>query len=221
VLEQLRERGRVERSWLGVTIQTVTPELAESFGLTGSARGALISGVEADGPAARAGVEPGDIILRFGDEEIGDAAELPWLASTAGVGHTVRLQVFRDGTKRDLSLSLGRLPEESNARVNLPSGEEPEAEEPPRGLGIQVEDLPDRLARQLGGTGALVVQVDPRGAGSDYGLRAGDVIRELDGEAVADAAALQSLVRDRTKAEVIRLLVENRQGTRYVGLRLR
>ncbi|MBN1772607.1 MAG: Do family serine endopeptidase [Deltaproteobacteria bacterium] len=222
VLEQLRERGRVERSWLGVTIQTVTPELAESFRLAGTPRGALVSSIEADSPASRAGIRPGDIVLRFDDEEIGDAAELPWLAATAGVGRSVRLQVFRDGTKRDVSLTLGRMPEEESARVDLPAREAPEEEEPPRGLGIQVEDVPERLAPQLGdGAGALVARVDPHGAGSDYGLRPGDVIRELDGEAVADAAALQRLVRDRDKADVVRLLVRNQRGTRYVGIRLR
>lgn len=222
VLEQLREQGRVERSWLGVTIQTVTPELAESFGLTGAPRGALVSSVEDDSPASRAGIRSGDIVLRFNDEEIGDAAALPWLASIAGVGRSVRLQVFRDGSKRDVSLTLGRLPEESNARVNLPARDEPEEQEPPRGLGIQVEDVPERIAPQLGdGAGALVVQVDPRGAGADYGLRPGDVIRELDGQPVADAAALQGLVRDRGKADVVRLFVRNQRGTRYVGIRLR
>ncbi|NMC69948.1 MAG: Do family serine endopeptidase [Myxococcales bacterium] len=222
VLAQLRERGRVERSWLGVTIQTVTPELAESFRLAGVPRGALVSSVENDSPAARAGLRPGDIILRFDEEEIGDAAELPWLASTAGIGRTVRLQVFRDGTKRDVTLTLGRLPEEPPAGARTPARPAPESGTAPQGLGIDVEDVPERLARQLGEDGgALIVRVDPRGAGSDYGLRPGDVIRELDGEPVADAAALRRLLRDRGKADVVRLLVQSRNGTRYVGVRLR
>jgi len=222
VLTQLRERGRVERSWLGVTIQTVTPELAESFRLAGAPRGALVASVEEGSPAARAGLRPGDIILRFDEEEIGDAAELPWLASTAGVGRTVRLQVFRDGTKRDVTLTLGRMPEEVSGGFRALARPTPEDRGASSGLGIEVEDVPERLARQLGEAGgALVVRVDPHGAGSDYGLRPGDVIVELDGERVANAATLRRLLRDRGKADVVRLLVRSRNGTRYVGVRLR
>lgn len=222
VLAQLREQGRVERSWLGVTIQTVTPELAESFRLPGAPRGALVSSVEADAPAARAGIRPGDIILRFDEEEIGDAAELPWLASTAGIGRSVRLQIFRDGAKRDVTVTLGRMPEESAARGGRPEWPVPEAAATPEGLGIEVEDVPERLARQLGESGgALIVRVDPHGAGSDYGLRPGDVILEIDGQPVADAASLQRRLRERGKADVVRLLVRSRNGTRYVGVRLR
>jgi len=222
VFEQLRDRGRVERSWIGVTIQTMTPELAQSFGLTGAPRGALVAGVESGSPAGRAGIRRGDIILRFGDEEIGDAAELPWLASTAGAGHDVRLQVLRDGSKRDVSVTLAEMPQEQNARVAAPDAED-EAETDSHGLGIRVEDVPSRLRAQLDVDegGALVTGVDPSGAGADYGLRSGDVILDIDGHRVADAADLAEQLQGRAKADVLRLLVQTRHGARYVGVRLR
>jgi serine protease Do len=222
VFDQLKESGRVERSWIGVTIQSVTPELAQSFGVSGPARGALVAEVQEGSPAGRAGIRAGDIILRFGDEEIGEAAELPWLASTAGVGHNVRLQVLRDGDKRDVTVTLDEMPQQEGAHVTVPAAttaEEPEA----RGLGIQVEDVPARLRGQLGVEegGALVTGADPSGAGADYGLRPGDVILDVDGHAVAGAQDLADQLQGRVKADVIRLLVRTREGTRFVGIRLR
>ncbi|MBI5490666.1 MAG: Do family serine endopeptidase [Deltaproteobacteria bacterium] len=220
VVAQLEEHGRVERSWIGVTIQTVTPELAQSFGLTGAARGALVAAIQDGSPATEAGLRVGDIILRFGEEEIGDAAELPWLASTAGIGNSVRLQVFRDGTKRDVTVRLARMPEDHNARAVSP---EATGEAESGGLGIRVEDVPAALRERIGEGegGALVVEVDPTGAGADHGLQQGDVIEEIDGHHVADAADLAQQLRDKVKTDVVRLLVRGEEGARYVGVRLR
>jgi serine protease Do len=222
VYQQLKERGRVERSWIGVTIQTVTPELAQSFGLTGAARGALVANVQDDSPAGRAGIRQGDIILRFGDAEIGDAAELPWLASTAGVGHEARLQVFRDGSKRDVTVTLAEMPAEENAHAT-PRSTEPQDREESHGLGIEVQDVPTRLRGQLGTDrgGALVTGVNPGGAGADFGLRPGDVILEVDGHAVSGADDLVTQLHGRAKADIVRLLVRTEEGERYVGVRLR
>ena len=222
VVDQLRETGRVVRSWIGVSIQSVTPELAESFGLTGRPRGALVAQVTEGSPGDRAGLRPGDIVLRFGDDDIGDAAELPWLASIAGVGREVRLQVWRDGAKRDASLTLDAMPDEQNAhtvRSEVVQEEETES----GGLGLRVEDVPSQLRGRLDlpEGGAMVSEVDPQGAAADHGIRPGDVILEVDGASIADAEALAAATRDHAKDDVLRLLVRSREGTRFVGVRLR
>jgi serine protease Do len=221
VVEQLRAHGRVLRSWIGVTIQSVTPELAQSFGLTGGPRGALVSDVQPDSPASRAGIRRGDIIVRFGDEEIGDAAELPWLASTGGAGTQVRLQVFRNGVKRDLAVTLAEMPREQDAQAG--AGGNTGDEEQPGGLGMQVAPVPDQLRRglEIAEGGAMVSRVDPFGAAADHGIRPGDVILEIDGHAVAGPDDFAERLRGRVKADVVRLLVRSREGVRYVGIPLR
>jgi serine protease Do len=221
VVDQLRRAGRVERSWLGVTIQTVTAELAQSFGLEGLPRGALIGDVVPDSPAARAGIRRGDIVLRFDERELGDAAELPWLASVAGVDRTVRLQVFRDGTKRDVRVTLSAMPENPGAARARPAPAAPA--ERPAGLGIQVGVVAPQIRSRLdlAEGGAMVERVIPGSAAADHGLRPGDVILEIDGRAVDGPEDVTSSLAARAKADVVRLLVRSVQGTRYLGIRLR
>jgi S1-C subfamily serine protease len=106
IYEELRESGRVERSWIGVRIAEVPKRLQESEDVTG----ALVTHVARGGPAARAGVRPGDVITRFADQKISESDELPWLASTAGVGAEVDVEVYRDGQNVRVSLVLGQMP---------------------------------------------------------------------------------------------------------------
>lgn len=223
ILGHLRESGRVVRSWIGVTIQTVTPELSESFGLHGRARGALVAHVAPGSPAERAGVRRGDIILRFDDQEIGDAGELPWLASTAGVGRNVRLQIWRDGARRDVTAALEAMPQTGGAaQAPVPAAPPPPAREG-GGVGLHLRDVPANVRAQIGieSGGAMVERVDPSGPAADRGIRPGDVVLEVDGRTVQGAQDAADAMQGRAKSDVVRLLVRTRQGTRYVGIRLR
>jgi serine protease Do len=109
ILPQLRTAGRVTRSWLGISIQSVSHEMARQLRLA-EPRGALVAEVFPGGPAAAAGLEPNDVIVAFDGQAIADSAELPWLASTAGVGHVAHLTVIRAGSQRDLQLRLAEMP---------------------------------------------------------------------------------------------------------------
>ncbi len=111
ILPQLRQSGRVERSWMGIQIDSLNANSAAAVGLRNS-RGALVVSVTPEGPAARAGMRLHDVILEFDGHSIQDASELPWLASTAGVGHVATLRVFRDRTERTMRLTLARMRDE-------------------------------------------------------------------------------------------------------------
>jgi serine protease Do len=109
ILPQLRANGRVTRSWLGIGIQSLSPQNAQRLGIP-DGDGALVAEVVAGGPAAAAGLRPGDVIRSFDGHAIDDSSELPWLASTAGVGHVARLVIIRDRTEQEVSLRLAEMP---------------------------------------------------------------------------------------------------------------
>jgi len=155
LLPELKEKGRVVRAWLGVYIQEVTPELAESFGLK-EAKGALVSQVVKGSPAEKAGIRAGDIILEFNGKEVEDWNQLPLMVSLQKPGKKVPMKIFREGKILELWVTLATMPEEQVAQK--PS------EEPENKLGIVVTDLTPEKAKELGYQGlkgALVVFVSP------------------------------------------------------------
>jgi Do/DeqQ family serine protease len=187
VMAQLISAGRVQRAMLGVTIQPVTSELAQSLGLA-EVRGALVNGVPPDGPAARAGVEQGDVILSVNGAGVDDSNALRNLISAMTPGSTVTLQVRRDGRERDIQVRLAELPA-SEAAVDRPA-------RAGSSLGMTLEPVTPALARQLGvpasTRGLAVTELEPSGAAASAGLRQGDVIRRVNGEEVATVAALDA-----------------------------
>jgi Trypsin-like serine proteases, typically periplasmic, contain C-terminal PDZ domain len=164
VIDQLREFGETRRGWIGVRIQTVSPEIAESLDLE-DARGALVAEVTEGGPAAEAGVESGDVILRFDDRDVEDMRDLPRMVAETTVGETVRMTVWRDGATQTLRVTLGRL-EEAEAEVAALSEDAGDAEDgaqngPTTLLGMGLAPLTDARRDELGldaeATGVVVV----------------------------------------------------------------
>jgi len=180
VQNQLRTAGRVSRGRIGVVIQEVTKELADSFGLD-RPRGALVNAVEKGGPAAKAGVETGDIILRFNGKDVESSIDLPRIVAATRPGTRAGMQVWRKGSPRDLSVSVGEIPDDSVASVPTPKGQEKQAVAANR-LGLVVSDLPQDKRGELGVKSGVVVNEvrgEPRGD-----IRPGDVILSLTAKGV-------------------------------------
>ncbi|HEY6007798.1 MAG TPA: Do family serine endopeptidase, partial [Geobacteraceae bacterium] len=172
-IEQLRDKGRVTRGWLGVSIQQVTPELAQSFGLQNES-GALVADVSKESPAEKAGIKVGDVILEFDGRPIHEMNELPRLVAMAPPGKKTAITVLRDGKRQQLVVMVERLKDTSETG---PSGEAEQEK-----LGMTVRELRKDLAARLGvkeGKGVYVAEVNPGGKAEEAGIVAGDVVIEV------------------------------------------
>jgi serine protease Do len=217
VAEQLRSVGRVIRGRIGVQIGQVSKEVAESIGL-GTARGALVTGVERDQPADKAGVEAGDIILRVDGKAVERSADLPRLIGGLKPGSRAVLQVFRRGATRDITVSIGEFEAERPARR---AAAEPNA--PPAAakstLGLGVSELTDAQKRELRIKGG--VRVDSvEGPAARAGLREGDVILSLDNTEVTDVRQFNATVQRLEKARTVTALVRRGEWVNYIVIRL-
>jgi len=217
VADQLRTEGHVSRGWLGVVIQPVSKDLAESFGLDGT-NGALVSDVSADSPAKKAGLKAGDVILSANGSDIDDSTTLPRLIGQVAPGDEVKLQVMRGGDKREIDVTVGDWPEEM-ATDGSPASKSSDDQTK---LGMSISDLSDQEKQQLDiDNGALVRRVDPRGAAAAAGIEPGDVIVSFDQTSVDSADQLIEAVKkaDDDRAIPVRIV---RDGTSlFVALRLK
>ncbi|MDO3378531.1 DegQ family serine endoprotease [Geoalkalibacter halelectricus] len=216
VLPQLREEGRVTRGYLGVQIQPVTDELAASFGLKES-RGALVVDVIAGTPAEEAGLQRGDIILEFDGRKIDSHNDLPRLVAATPVGKQSRLKIWRDGRTRDMRITVGRLGEEA------PPVERPAVGESDK-LGLTLGELTAEQARRFdleGKQGALITEIEPGGPAAAANLRPGDLIVEVSGRSISSTAELQQILATVSTDQVLRLLVQRRDGLFYTTIKAR
>jgi serine protease Do len=173
---QLRATGKVSRGRMGVVIQEVTRELAESFGLEKVA-GAIVNSVEKGGPADKAGIEAGDVILRFDGKEIVSSADLPRIVAASKPGNKARVQVWRKGAARELSMTVGEIQEEKTER-EARLKRTPKAEREATRLGLTVSELSAEQQRQLDVSGGLVIE-EIRNNAVHADLRVGDIILAL------------------------------------------
>ena len=214
MLPDLKSKGRYTRSWLGIKMQPLTLELAQSFGLQRTT-GALVVEVVSDGPAAAAGLRKGDVILQFDGHELRTASDLPLFASMAGTARKVPLKLFRDGQQISLSVQLTPFPEEPN---QVSEGQR----EDPGELGMRVTDLNRRLAHELGldtAQGVAVRSVEPRGPAARAGLRPGDLLLAINGEAIKTTREAVALTRRCKPGATLRFEI-NRQGSNlFLALR--
>jgi serine protease Do len=173
IQSQLRSSGKVSRGRLGVVIQEVSKELADSLGLA-RAMGAVVNSVEKGGPAEKAGVEAGDVILRFDGKAINSSADLPRLVAGTRPGTRSTVQVWRKGATREIQVTVGEMPDEKPAGGKPAKGAKP-AEQAPNRLGLVVSELTAEQKRELKMNSGLLVE-DVRGIGARSDLRSGDVI---------------------------------------------
>ena len=209
VVDQLREKGRVSRGWLGVLIQDVTRELAESFAMA-RPRGALIARVLPDGPAEHAGIAVGDIVLSFDGQAVERSSDLPPIVGRTRVGREVPVEVLRNGESVTLTVTTEELPEEDEIEVAAaprPEGTEAEA------LGLAVRDLTDeeRASLDAADQGVLVSKVS-EGPGRRAGIREGDLILMLNNEKVSGSEDFRRIAGGLPAGKAISVLVQ-RQGS--------
>jgi serine protease Do len=210
VLTQLAAAGHVERGWLGVAIQPLTPDLAKGFALPGH-DGALVSSVTEGSPAAKAGLKPGDVIVKYDGRKVARAADLPRAVADTPVGRAVALQVIRDGATMTLTATVARLEEPREAMADADTS--PTAAPT---LGVTGRTLTPSVAQQLGlhdSRGVLVVGVQDGSRADDAGLKAGDVIAEVDHRTMASVQELQTAVRTHRSGAPLLVLV-HRDGER-------
>ncbi len=225
VIESLRQKGRVARAWLGVRIQTVTDEIAESLGLD-EARGALVASVTPGGPAEQAGIEAGDVILEFDGKPIEKMRELPRIVASTEIGKEVAVVVWRRGQKEELTAVLGELPsDEELARVDRGGDEGPTAIAEIPELGIKIASLHDELRVRFDlpedAKGVVIVDVDLGSSAAEEGLQPGDLIVEVNQEEVNSPPEVLARVNQAKQEgrKSVLLLVDRKGDLRFVALR--
>ena len=230
VIDQLRQYGETRRGWLGVRIQQVTDDIGESLNIK-PARGALVAGIDERGPAKPAGIEPGDVVIKFDGHDIKEMHDLPRIVADTPVGKEVEVVIIRKGKQETHTVKIGRLEDgEKMAAADAKKGAVPENKSVvQKTLGLELSNLSDDLRKKYkirdNVKGVLITGVDPNvsSAAPDKRLSAGDVIVEVQYESVGNPADLQSRV-DQLKSQgkkVAVLLVSNADGeTRFVALSL-
>jgi serine protease Do len=207
IMGQILKTGHVVRGYLGVVIQPVTPGLAKAFGLS-EVKGALVGDVSKDSPASRAGLEKGDVIEALNGEEIRDSLQLRLKVAQMAPGTEAKLRILRKGQEKDVTVTLGELPEKAQAAA-AGEGENSAL------AGVKVEDLTPEIANQIGvapGTSGVVIdQVAEGSPAAQAGLARGDVIEEVNHQGVPNTAAFDRAVRAAGDKPV--LLLVNHQGT--------
>jgi serine protease Do len=215
VAEQLRSKGHVSRGYLGVLIQDVTRELAESFGLD-HPRGALVSRVLPDSPAEEAGIRAGDIILSFNGHKLLNSSQLPPLVGASSVNGEAEMTVLRDGKQRKVTVRLAELPDEEQ----LAEAEQKTLDE--NKLGLVVEALGEKEREQLGleGVEGVLVRKVGAGAAARAGIRSGDVIVMLGGKRTPDLASFNAQIDALQPGRTVAALVQRRSGPVFLALRV-
>jgi serine protease Do len=216
LLSQLK-KGEVIRGWLGVVIQEVTPELAQSFGLK-EPTGALVSDIEVGSPADKAGIRKGDIILRFNGKEITKMKELPNIVAMTPVGETVTVTILRDGKARDVTLKVAKMPGEGMIGGTAPTKPSPGAKSE---LGLAVEAITPTIAQYLGlpdTDGVIVTAVEPGSFAERAGIMKGDVIRELNRKKIKNLAEFNIEMTNSNKTGRYLFLILRSGNTIFIAI---
>ncbi len=225
VVHQLREFGETRRGWLGVRIQTVTDDLAESLGLD-STEGALVASVSEDSPAEAAGLLVGDVILRFDSKSVTTMRRLPRIVAETQIGKEVNVEVWREGQLVTVGVTVGRLDESAPQLASAtPPADRPITQEVPE-LGLTLSSITDELRERFelpqDAKGVMVVQVDNASSAAEKGVRAGDVIVEVGQQEVTSPGDVADRVREHRDEEkpTVLLLLDRAGDLQFIAVRL-
>ena len=214
VIASLKENGSVTRGWIGVQIQPVTPEIADSLGLK-SPKGALVAEAQANSPAIAAGIKSGDVILAVNGEKIDGPRELARKIAAVGPDKSVDLSYWRNGAEKTAQVKLGKLPGETEARADRPGKA---AKDALASLGVEL--VPAASLPGAGREGVVVADIDPEGVAAQKGLKSGDIIVEAAGKALSRPSDLSDAFaaarKDGQKAILLR--IRSGEGSRFVAL---
>lgn len=216
VLESLLEHGHVVRGWLGVSIQDLTKELAESFGYT-TTNGALVGDVVSDGPAEKAGLKAGDIIVRYDGKQVKDVNSLRFAVAATSPGSKVPVEIVREGKTEMLTVKIAELKGEQEAAEGTVMDSSSED------YGLRLQTLTQEIRNQLGietEGKVIVTEVRPFGAAANAGIRPKDVILKVDTQTPASAAEFFNLLKKRDLKKGVRLIVETEGVKHFVMLRV-
>ena len=218
VIAQLKDKGSVSRGWIGVQIQPVTQDIADSMGLK-QAEGALVADPQKDGPAAKAGVEAGDVITAVNGQSVKDARELARIIGGIAPGSTAKLDVLHKGKNKVVSLTLGQLPNAQEAKADIDGKGATHGTDVPR-LGLTV--APAGKVDGAGKEGVVITKVEPKSAAADRGLKKGDVILEVAGKSVSNPSdvgeAIEAARTDKKSSVLMRL--RSGDASHYVAVPL-
>ena len=211
IVPELIKTGKVTRGWLGVNIQRVTPELAESFGLK-ETRGALVAGIMAGSPAAQADIRVGDVIVEYNNNPVASADQLPILVARTPVGESVKAVVVRDNQRVPVNLRIAELKDEQVVAAVAPK---------PNPLGLTVQDLTPQIAETLGveGGGVVVASVQPQSAAAEAGIRRGDVILEVNRKRIVSVSAFQTMIEQLKGGDNVLFLLRRGNDSLFLALK--
>ncbi|MFP5511972.1 MAG: PDZ domain-containing protein, partial [Alphaproteobacteria bacterium] len=232
VVAQLKEYGKTRRGWLGVRIQAITPEIAESLGLPGH-KGALVASVTPDGPAAKAGIQAGDVVTKFDGKEIDEMRRLPRVVAETSIDRAVPVEVWRKGKAQTVQVKVGELEaaeEQGLLAANPDEKQQPKdkapAQKPTESLGMKLTVITPELRQQFeikpDLKGVVITEVAGSSTAAEKGLRAGDVILEVGQEEVRkpeDVTAKVQKAKEQSKKSVL-LLVDRKGDLRFVAIPL-
>ena len=217
IAQQLRTTGRVTRGRIGVVIQPITKELADGFGLS-KAQGALVNSVEKGGPADKAGVEPGDVILRFDGKPVTASEDLPRLVAATKPGSKVPMQLWRNKAAKDVQVVVAEMqPDERGRQQSRRSGKPPATA--PSQFGLTLSDLTDAQRNELKVTGGVLVE-NAQGTAARAGIRRGDVILAVNNQDVKTAEQFNQMMGQYDKGRIVALLIRRGSNSLYVPFRI-
>jgi serine protease Do len=216
IAQQLRTTGKVTRGRIGVVIQPLTKELADGFGLS-RPQGALVNSVEKGGPADKAGVEPGDVILRFDGKAVASSEDLPRIVGATRPGAKAAMQIWRNKNPRDVQVVVGEMQDERAARQARRGGKPPAAT--PSQYGLTLSDLTDAQKSELKVSGGALVE-NVQGAGARAGVRRGDVILAVNNQDVKSVEQFNQMMGQFDKGRIVALLIRRGTNSLYIPFRI-
>ena len=216
ILGQLREKGRVTRGWLGVYIQRLTADMAETLSVPGK-KGALVADVTQGGPAEKAGLRSGDVIVSFDGRDVSDEHDLPQIVASTKPGKNVEVVVIRDGKEAKIPVTIAEMePESGQTRAGGPDIS--------KGLGLTVQDITPEVARHLdieNRKGVLVSAVESGSPAKEAGFREGDIIRAINRTPVKDSQEFESRIKKMKEEKTVLFLVERGEGRIFLAVKNR
>lgn len=216
VADQLKTTGKVTRGWLGIAIQEITKELADSFGLKNT-NGALVAGVEKGSPAEKGGLEPGDIILKFNGKQITSSSDLPRVVAATKPGQTAAVEIMRKGSTRTLNIAVGEMPaaegEEAAATPKAPAKAEANR------IGLILRELTPQQKKRINGKNGLLV-LEAQGAAAQAGIRRGDVILGMNNSDVQTVEQFNKQLTAMPSGKTVALLVQRGENTLYLPIKV-
>jgi serine protease Do len=220
VAEQLRETGRVVRGRIGVGIAEVTKDIAEPLGLD-KPSGALVRSVEQGGPAEKAGIEVGDIIRKFGDRQIERSSDLPRIVGNTKPGSAVQMELWRRGAARNITVTVGEMTPDRTASAGsrgAPTPEKPAVKS--NWIGVAVSDLSAEQRSELRMKGGVVIDsVEEKGPAAQSGLRAGDVLLQVNNQDIQSAEQFDAVVSKLDRRKTLVVLVQRGDAAQYIPIK--